>query len=162
MHLQIQKGEMNFNRVICHDASFAELTKAKLGRILGPKGMMPSQKIGTVVPNVASAMKELIGKSDYRERMGVIRLAIGQLAFTEAELQKNIKAFIEQLKKEFGAISFRSDKSINEVVLSSSNSAGFSLSGEFKNVAVESVPTPAEMGVLMEDLPTPMPVQLAA
>jgi large subunit ribosomal protein L1 len=155
---------MDFDRVICHDASFAALTKARLGRILGPKGMMPSQKTGTVVPNVASAMKELIGKSDYRERMGVIRMAVGQLAFTEVELQKNIKAFIEQLKKEFGAISFRADKSINEVVLSSSNSAGFSLNGEFKNVAVKPASTPvaAEMGILMEDLPTPMPVQLAA
>ena len=96
---------------------------------------MPSQKFGTVVPNIAAAMKELTGKSEYRERMGVIRMPIGQLAFTESEMMKNIKVFIDQLKKEFGAMSFRADKSINEVVLSSTNSAGFSLNGDFKTVA---------------------------
>lgn len=128
---------MDFDRCICHEDCFVALSKAKLGRILGPRGLMPSQKTGTVVPNIAAAMKDLTGKSDYRERMGVIRMAIGQLAFSEAELQNNIKAFMEQLKKEFGAMSFRVDKSINEVVLSSTNSAGFSLNGEFKTVAKE-------------------------
>lgn len=109
---------------------------------------MPSQKFGTVVPNIASAMKEMTGKSDYRERLGVIRMAIGQLAFSEADLQKNIKVFIEQLKKEFGAMSFRADKSINEVVLSSTNSAGFSLNGDFKTVAVAAVKAEPEVEVL--------------
>lgn len=96
--------------------------------------MMPSPKAGTVVPNIRAAMKDLRGKSDYRERMGVIRMAIGQLAFAEGELQKNIKAFVDQLKKDFGALSHRADKSINEIVLSSSHSAGFSLSGEFRTL----------------------------
>lgn len=93
---------------------------------------MPSTKNGTVVSSISTAMKDLTGKSDYRERMGVIRMAVGQLAFSEKDLQNNIKAFMEQLKKEFGALSHRADKSINEVVLSSTNSAGFSLSGEFR------------------------------
>ena len=125
---------------------------------------MPSQKTGTVVPNVASAMKGLKGKTDYRERMGVIRVAVGQLAFTEVELQRNIMAFIEQLKKEFGAISFRADKSINEIVLSSTRSAGFSLSGDFKSVAAKVVPpsVAAKVEVLTEEVLTPMPVQPAA
>ena len=118
---------------------------------------MPSQKFGTVVPNIGAAMKDLVGKSDYRERMGVIRMAVGQLVFTEAELQKNIKVLMEQLNKEFGAMSFRADKSINEVVLSSSNSPGFSLNGEFKSVerstaalAAEPalIPGPAEHGAI--------------
>lgn len=128
----MRNGELGFDKVICHDTSFQAFTKAKLGRILGPKGLMPSQKYGTVVPNIRTAMKELVGKSDYRERQGVIRMAVGQLAFTEAELQKNIKAFMEQLKKEMGRMSDRTEKSIHEVVLSSTNSAGFSLNGEFK------------------------------
>jgi large subunit ribosomal protein L1 len=109
---------------------------------------MPSQKTGTVVPSVAAAMKDLTGKSDYRERMGVIRMAIGQLAFSEGDLQKNIKAFTEQLKKEIGALSHRADKSINEVVLSSTNSAGFSLSGEYKTI-------PKEVGIAPEELTIP-------
>lgn len=125
---------MDFDRVICHDAQFTALSRAKLGPKLGPKGLMPSQRMGTVVPNIRVAMKELTGKSDFRERFGVIRMAIGQLAFTEGELQKNITAFVGQLKKEFGALSHRADKSINEIVLSSSHGAGFSLSGEFRTL----------------------------
>jgi large subunit ribosomal protein L1 len=101
---------------------------------------MPSQKTGTVVLDIARAIKELTGKSEFRERMGVIRIPIGQLAFTEQELSKNIKAFMEQLKKEFGALSFRADKSINEVVLSSTHGAGFSLSGDYKTVAAAEKP----------------------
>ncbi|KAA8913318.1 50S ribosomal protein L1 [Sphaerosporella brunnea] len=132
---KIQNGEIDFDKCICHEGSFAALIKARLGPILGPKGLMPSQKLGTVVLDVAKAMKELTGASEYRERMGVIRVPIGQIAFTEQELAKNIKAFMEQLKKEFGAMSFRADKSINEVVLSSTRSPGFSLSGEFMPVA---------------------------
>ena len=108
------------------------MAKAKLGRILGPKGLMPSQKFGTVVPNVSAAMKELVGKVDYRERQGVIRIAIGQLAFTEEELSKNIKAFTSQIKKEFGRLSHSTEKSINEVVLSTTHGPGFSLNGEFQ------------------------------
>ena len=94
---------------------------------------MPSQKFGTVVANVATAMKDLQGKVEYRERQGVIRIAIGQLAFTEDELSKNIKAFTEQIKKEFGRLSHAAEKSINEVVLSTTHGPGFSLNGEFKN-----------------------------
>ncbi|KAI5818779.1 mitochondrial large ribosomal subunit protein L1 [Pyronema omphalodes] len=130
---KIKNGELDFDRIICHESLFPALNKAKLGRILGPKGLMPSPKNGTVVSSISTAMKDLTGKSDYRERMGVIRMAIGQLAFSEKDLQSNIKAFMEQLKKEFGALSHRADKSINEVVLSSTNSAGFSLSGEFRD-----------------------------
>lgn len=109
------------------------MSKAKLGRILGPRHLMPSQKFGTVVANVATAMKDLQGKVEYRERQGVIRIAIGQLAFTEEELSKNIKAFTEQIKKEFGRLSHATEKSINEVVLSTTHGPGFSLNGEFKN-----------------------------
>ena len=109
---------------------------------------MPSQKYGTVVPSVTAAIKELTGKSDYRERMGVIRMAVGQLAFNEQELQRNIKALLEQLKKEIGAMSYRADKSINEVVLSSTRSPGFSLSGEFKNVIAKEFVAPVATDVL--------------
>lgn len=104
---------------------------------------MPSQKFGTVVPNVAVAMRDLVGKSDFRERQGVIRMAIGQLKFSEAQLAANIKSFLEQIKKEMAVMAFRADKSINEVVLSSTNSAGFSLSGDIREVRKEVPVAPA-------------------
>lgn len=142
---KIRNGELDFDKCICHAPAFATFTKAKLGPILGPRGLMPSQKYGTVVSNIAAAMKDLVGKFDYRERMGVIRLPIGQLAFTEVELQRNIKALLEQLQKEFGAMSRRADKSIHEVVLSSTNGPGFSLSGEIKSIPTEKALPGAEL-----------------
>ncbi|KAI5804907.1 mitochondrial large ribosomal subunit protein L1 [Geopyxis carbonaria] len=144
---KMRNGELDFDKVLCHDASFAALNKARLGRVLGPKGLMPSQKFGTVVPNITNAMRDLVGGSDYRERLGVIRFPIGQLAFTELELLKNIRAFMEQLKKEFGALSYRADKSIDEVVLSSTHSAGFSLSGELRSVQRASTGSAAVAGM---------------
>ncbi|TGZ82845.1 ribosomal protein L1 [Ascodesmis nigricans] len=129
---KVRNGDINFDKVICHENCFADFNKAKLGRILGPKGMMPNPKQGTVTKYVADAVRDLTGKVDFREKDGVIRMAVGQLAFSEAQLAQNIKMFLEQLRKEFAAISFKSEKSINEVVLSSTHSAGFSLSGEIR------------------------------
>lgn len=111
------------------------LTKAGVGRILGPKGMMPSPKTGTVVKDPAAAIKELTGKNDYRERLGVVRVAIGQIGFTEEQLATNIKAFMTALKKDLHALSYQADKGISEVVLSSTFGPGFSLTGDLRPMA---------------------------
>ncbi|KAF3940697.1 hypothetical protein ABW19_dt0201847 [Dactylella cylindrospora] len=129
---QIKKGEINFDRCICHSSVLADFQKQNLGKILGPKGLMPSPKTGTVVGNVAEAVTTMVGASEYRERMGVVRMAVGQLAFTPEEVRDNIRAFMEQLRKDLRKIE-DFDKRINEVVLSSTNSPGFSLSGEFRS-----------------------------
>lgn len=92
---------------------------------------MPSPKLGTVVKDPTSAMRDLVGKTDYRERDGVVRLAIGQLGFTEAQLGANIKTFMAQLKKELAALP-NVTKSIYEVVLSSTHASGFSLDGRIE------------------------------
>ncbi|KAL7273601.1 hypothetical protein RUND412_003526 [Rhizina undulata] len=144
---EIRNGNLNFDRCLAHESCFQMLAKAKLGKILGPKGLMPSPKNGTVVHDVAATMKELTGKSDYRERAGVIRMAVGQLGFTEKELQKNIKTFMDALKKDFGQMSNRADKSIAEVVLSSTNSAGFSLSGDIKSAYTTQTPETPQVNI---------------
>ena len=128
----VKEGRMEFERCICHVDSLEKLNKAGLGRILGPRGMMPSVKLGTVVKDTGAAVKDLIGGSEYRERMGVIRLAIGQLGFTPEEVSRNIKAFMQNMKKDCAALSDRISKEVHEVVLSSTNAPGFSLSGDFK------------------------------
>ena len=93
---------------------------------------MPSPKFGTVVQNPAAAIKDLVGKSDYRERLGVIRMAVGQLGFSEKELAKNIKAFMENVKKDVVAMQQRTDKGIVEVVLSTTHGPGMTLNGELR------------------------------
>ena len=112
----VKAGRIEFDRCICHPDSLQKLNKAGIARILGPKGLMPSAKFGTVVRDVAASVKELVGASEYREREAVLRLSIGQLGFSPEELQRNIKSFMAQIKRELGALSDRVTKEVHEVV----------------------------------------------
>lgn len=129
----VRQGRIEFDRCICHQDSFAKLNKAQLARILGPKGLMPSVKFGTVVKDVFTSVQEITGAAQYRERMGVIQMAVGQLVHTPEQLQSNITAFISSIKKDCAALSEVISKEIHEVVLSSTNGPGLSLSGLFKD-----------------------------
>ncbi|KAL8390359.1 hypothetical protein RB595_009445 [Gaeumannomyces hyphopodioides] len=143
----VRDGSMEFNKLVCHVDSLPALTAANLGRILGPKGMMPSAKTGTIAKDVKSMMREMIGASDYKEKEGVVRMAIGKLSFTPEMLAENIKAFIAQLKKDMSALEEQTDKGIDEIVLSATHSPGFSLSGGFN---------PSDPAVTTAALSTPM------
>jgi large subunit ribosomal protein L1 len=129
----IKEGKIDFDRCICHTDSLPALNKSGLGRILGPRGLMPSAKTGTVVKDVGAAVREMVGASEYRERNGVVRMSIGQLGFTPEELQANIRAFVENVKRDIAGLSDRVGKEVHEVVLSSTNGPGMSLSGEFRS-----------------------------
>ena len=77
---------------------------------------MPSVKLGTITKDVHGMMKGMIGGSEYRERLGVIRCAVGQLGFTPEEMQANIKALVAGIKKDIALLSDRIGKDIHEVV----------------------------------------------
>lgn len=128
----VKQGRVEFDRCICHQDSVDKLNKAGLGRILGPKGLMPSAKLGTVVKDVAASVKSMVGASEYRERLGVVRMAIGQLGYTPDELQRNIKAFIDAIKKDCAALSETISKEVHEIILSSTNGPGLTLSGQIR------------------------------
>ena len=113
---RVREGEIDFDRCICHSQSITKLNKSGLGRLLGPKGLMPSMKTGTVVSNVGSAVRDMVGASEYRERMGVVRMAVGQLKYTPEELQTNIVAFMTSVKKDMAQMNDRISKEIHEVV----------------------------------------------
>ncbi|RFU35309.1 hypothetical protein B7463_g1064, partial [Scytalidium lignicola] len=129
----VKDGRIEFDRCICQTDSLAKMNKAGLGRILGPRGLMPSSKTGTVVKDPSLVIKDLIGGAEYRERLGVVRMAIGQLGFTPEEMQRNIKAFIGNVKKDMAQLSDKINKELVEVVLSSTNAPGFSLNGDLRN-----------------------------
>ncbi len=112
----VKSGRIEFDRCICQTDSLQKLNKAGLGRVLGPKGLMPSAKTGTVVKDVGASVKEMVGGSEYRERLGVVRMAVGQLGFTPEEMQRNIKAFVENVKKDMAQLSDKISKEIHEVV----------------------------------------------
>lgn len=112
----VKAGKIEFDRLICHPDSLDALNKAGLGRILGPRGLMPSNKTGTVVEDVAARVEMLRGGTVYRERDAVIRLPIGQLAFSPEQLRDNLRATIEQVKKDAASLNDRIVKEIYEVV----------------------------------------------
>ena len=112
----VKEGRIEFERCICHVDSASKLNSAGLGRILGPKGLLPSARTGTVVKDVAGSVRNMVGASEYRERVGVVRMAVGQLGFTPEEMQKNIRTFMDGLKKDIALISDNVTKEIHEVV----------------------------------------------
>lgn len=112
----IKKGIIEFERCICHTDSLDAMNKAGLGRFLGPRGLMPSVKTGTVVDDVAIRVQMLRGGTVYRERDAVIRMPIGQLGFSPDQLRDNLRATIEQVKKDAIQLSDRVPKEIYEVV----------------------------------------------
>lgn len=113
---QIKKGVIEFDRCICHTSSLEALNKAGVARILGPRGLMPSAKLGTVVDDVGNTVRNLRGGTVYRERDAVIRMAIGQLGFSPEQLRDNLRTVIEQVKKDANQLSDRITKEIYEVV----------------------------------------------
>ncbi|KAF6810413.1 50S ribosomal protein L1 [Colletotrichum sojae] len=136
----IRNEEITFNRLICHVDSEQALNKAGLGRLLGPKGLMPNRRMKTITDNVLHGIRETMGADDYRERQGVVRMGIGQLGFTPKMLAANLKAFVGNVKKDIQELD-GVYKEVHEVVLSSSQGPGFSLNGKFdstdKSVGVD-------------------------
>ncbi|KAL7625915.1 hypothetical protein AAE478_005139 [Parahypoxylon ruwenzoriense] len=126
-------NHLPFNRLICHTDSEPALKKAGLGRILGPKGLMPSLKTNTITRSVKSLMREMVGAEVYRERVGAIRMPIGNIQFTPKQLSENVKALVASVKGNMVRMEDRVKKDLIEVVLSSTNGPGLSLNGGFNS-----------------------------
>ncbi|MBU2967846.1 50S ribosomal protein L1 [Pseudoalteromonas sp. C2R02] len=96
---QVKKGEMNFDVVVASPDAMRVV--GQLGQILGPRGLMPNPKTGTVTPNVAEAVKNAkAGQVRYRnDKNGIIHTTIGKVSFDAAQLQGNLEALIVALKK---------------------------------------------------------------
>lgn len=96
---QIKKGEINFDILIATPDAMRLV--GQLGQILGPKGLMPNPKVGTVTPDVATAVKNAkSGQVQYRtDKAGIIHCTIGKVTFTIDALRKNLEALIVDLKK---------------------------------------------------------------
>ena len=97
---KIKNGEINFEKLICTPSMMIKLSK--LGKVLGPKGLMPNPKLGTVTNKIQKAVTEAkAGQVEIRnDKDGNIGLSIGKKTFDDEKLIKNFKAVIDALEKE--------------------------------------------------------------
>ena len=95
----MQAGNMDYDRVIATPDMMGVV--GRLGKVLGPKGLMPNPKLGTVTPNVAQAVKDAKGgQVEFRvEKQGIIHSGIGKVSFTDAQLKDNFTAFVDAIVK---------------------------------------------------------------
>ena len=96
---QVKKGEMDFDVVIASPDAMRVV--GQLGQILGPRGLMPNPKVGTVTPDVATAVKNAkAGQVRYRtEKGGIIHCSIGKISFDDVSIKENLEFLVADLKK---------------------------------------------------------------
>ena len=96
---RVQEGFMDFDRVIASPDMMALV--GRLGKVLGPRGLMPNPKVGTVTPNVAQAVKDAKGGAiEFRvEKAGIVHAGVGKASFTEDAIVANVKALVDALNK---------------------------------------------------------------
>jgi large subunit ribosomal protein L1 len=96
---RVQEGFMDFDRVIATPDMMALV--GRLGKVLGPRGLMPNPKVGTVTPNVGQAVKDAKGGAvEFRvEKAGIVHAGIGKASFTQEALEANVRAFVDALQK---------------------------------------------------------------
>lgn len=96
---KIQAGELNFDRCIATPDMMAIV--GRLGKVLGPRGLMPNPKLGTVTPNVAEAVRAAKGgQVEFRaEKAGIVHAGIGKVSFTEDALVENVRAFVGAINR---------------------------------------------------------------
>ena len=122
---QIKAGNMDFDVVIA--APDAMRVVGQLGTILGPRGLMPNPKVGTVTPNVAEAVTNAkAGQAQYRvDKAGIIHTTIGQVGFTAEQVMQNAQALLSDLKRAKPATS--KGTFIKKITLSSTMGPGISI-----------------------------------
>ena len=96
---KIQGGFTDFDRVIATPDMMSVV--GRLGKVLGPRGLMPNPKVGTVTPNIAAAVKDSKGGAvEFRvEKEGIIHAGVGKVSFAQDALEANVKAFLDALQK---------------------------------------------------------------
>jgi large subunit ribosomal protein L1 len=96
---QVQKGEINFDRCIATPDMMGVV--GRLGKVLGPRGLMPNPKVGTVTMDVTQAIKDAKGGAvEYRvEKAGIVQAGVGKASFSEDAIVQNVKAFVDSVVK---------------------------------------------------------------
>ena len=96
---QVQKGEINFDRCIATPDMMGLV--GRLGKVLGPRGLMPNPRVGTVTMDVSEAVKGAKGGAvEFRaEKAGIIHAGVGKASFSETDLEENVRAFVDAVNR---------------------------------------------------------------
>ena len=123
---KIKNGEMNFEKLICTPSMMIKLSK--LGKVLGPKGLMPNPKLGTVTENLKTAISDAkSGQAEIRnDKDGNIGVSIGKKSFSDEKLIKNFNAVIDTLEQEKSNNTVKGDL-IKSVFLTSTMGVSYKL-----------------------------------
>tara|TARA_A100001011_G_scaffold395896_1_gene492209 strand:+ start:1211 stop:1900 length:690 start_codon:yes stop_codon:yes gene_type:complete len=123
---KIKNGDLDFEKLICTPSMMIKLSK--LGKVLGPKGLMPNPKLGTVTIDVAKAVNEAkAGQVEIRnDKDGNIGLSIGKKSFDDDKLVKNYNAVIEALEKEKSNLTIKGDL-VKQVFITSSMGVSYKI-----------------------------------
>ena len=123
---KIKNGELDFEKLICTPKMMISLSK--LGKILGPKGLMPNPKLGTVTEDIEQAVKSAkAGQVELKnDKDGNIGLSLGKKSFADDKIISNFNAIIETLEKEKGNNSFKGEM-IKTVYLTSTMGISYKL-----------------------------------
>jgi len=121
----MQAGNLNYDRVIATPDMMGVV--GRLGKVLGPKGLMPNPKLGTVTPNVEQAVKDAKGgQIEFRvEKMGIIHAGIGKMSFTDEAIKANFDALVDAVVK--AKPSGAKGKYVRKLALSSSMGPGLKI-----------------------------------
>ena len=116
---KIKAGELNFEKLICTPGMMVKLSK--LGKVLGPKGLMPNPKLGSVSEDVKQAVTNAkSGQAEIRnDKDGNIGVSIGKKSFHDDQLLKNFHAILDTLEKEKGNLTLKGDLIKNTFITSS-------------------------------------------
>ena len=116
---KIKAGELNFEKLICTPGMMIKLSK--LGKVLGPKGLMPNPKLGSVSDNIKQAVTDAkSGQAEIRnDKDGNIGVSIGKKSFHDDQLLKNYYAILETMEKEKSNLTLKGDLIKNTFVTSS-------------------------------------------
>ena len=123
---KIKNGELNFEKLICTPSMMVKLSK--LGKVLGPKGLMPNPKLGTVTNEISKAIVEAkAGQVEIRnDKDGNIGLSIGKKSFDDQKIIKNYNAVIEALEKEKSNLTIKGDL-VKQVFVTSSMGVSYKI-----------------------------------
>ena len=123
---KIKNGELNFEKLICTPSMMVKLSK--LGKVLGPKGLMPNPKLGTVTNEISKAIVEAkAGQVEIRsDKDGNIGLSIGKKSFDDEKIIKNYNAVIEALEKEKSNLTIKGDL-VKQVFVTSSMGVSYKI-----------------------------------